>query len=87
MTWTMTLSSKGQITLPKAVRDRLGAVPGDKIVLFERRGRFELEAYGGDILRWYGALEVDGPQDWVALREDPRMARGHHETSHEPQDD
>ncbi len=57
MTWTMTLSANGQVTLPKAARDRLGAAPGDKIVLFERRGRFELEAYGGDILRWYGAFE------------------------------
>ena len=84
MTWTMTLSSKGQITLPKEAGDRLGAAPGDKILLVERRGRFELEAYGGDILRWYGAFKLDEPQDWEALRRDPRMARGH---DHEPQDD
>ncbi len=38
MLWTMTLSANGQITLPKAARDCLGAV-GDKIVLVERRGR------------------------------------------------
>ena len=86
MTWTMTPSPKGQITLPKEARDRLGAIPGDTILLVERRGRFELEAYGGDILRWYGALEVDGPQDWAALRRDPRMARGQ-EVDREPQDD
>ncbi len=86
MTWTMTLSANGQITLPKEARDRLGAVPGDKIVLVERRGRFELEAYGGDILRWYGAFPVDEPQDWAALWRDPRMARGH-EVDDEPQDD
>ena len=86
MTWPITLSSNGQITLPKEARDRLGAVPGDTIPLIERRGRFEFEAYGGDILRWYGALEVDGPQDWVALRRDPRMARGQ-EVDREPQDD
>ena len=58
MTWPITLSSNGQITLPKEARDRLGAVPGDTIPLIERRGRFEFEAYGGDILRWYGALET-----------------------------
>ena len=86
MTWTMTLSSNGQITLPKAARDRLGAAPGDKILLVERRGRFELEAYGGDILRWYGALKVDQPQDLQALRRDPRMARGG-EARREPEDD
>ncbi len=44
MTWTVILSANGQITLPKAPRDRLGAVPGDKTVLFERRGRFEPKA-------------------------------------------
>ncbi len=64
----MTLSPQGQITLPKAARERLGAVPGSKIVLVERHGRFELEAYGGDILRWYGAFQVDQPQDWAARR-------------------
>ena len=28
---TTTLTSKGQVTLPKAVRDRLGLKPGDKL--------------------------------------------------------
>ena len=28
---TTTLTSKGQLTLPKAVRDRLGLKPGDKL--------------------------------------------------------
>jgi AbrB family looped-hinge helix DNA binding protein len=29
---TSTLSSKGQITVPKAIRERLGARPGDTVV-------------------------------------------------------
>lgn len=32
-----TLTSKGQITLPKSIRQVLGACPGDKLV-FEQRG-------------------------------------------------
>ena len=84
----MTLSANGQVTLPKAARDRLGAVPGGKIVLVERRGRFELEAYGGDILRWYGAFKLDEPQDWAALRREAiREAAVAREASDEPQDD
>ncbi len=31
------ITRQGQITVPKAIRDALGAVPGDEIV-FERRG-------------------------------------------------
>jgi AbrB family looped-hinge helix DNA binding protein len=52
MVWTSALSSKGQLVLPKAVRDKLGVGPGSKIVLAERQGRIELQAYGGDIGRW-----------------------------------
>ncbi|MCB1037046.1 MAG: AbrB/MazE/SpoVT family DNA-binding domain-containing protein, partial [Acidobacteria bacterium] len=66
---------KGQLVLPKAVRDRLGVGPGSKIVLAERRGRIELEAYGGDILSFYGALEVSGPQDWDAVKRETEKAR------------
>ncbi len=68
MVWTTTVSSKGQLVLPKAVRDKLGVKPGDKIVFVEREGRVELQAYGGDILRWYGALEAGGPQDWDTVQ-------------------
>jgi AbrB family looped-hinge helix DNA binding protein len=68
MVWTTTISSKGQLVLPKAARDTLGIKPGDKIVLVARQGRIELQAYNGDILRWYGALAVDAPQDWDAVQ-------------------
>jgi hypothetical protein len=26
--------------------------------------RIELRAYNGNFLRWYGALKIEGPQDW-----------------------
>ncbi len=75
MVWTTKLSSKGQLVLPKAVRERLGAAPGSKIVLNDRRGRIELRAFGGDILKWYGAVAVDGPQDWESVKRDSAAAR------------
>ncbi len=34
---TSKLSSKGQVTLPKEVRDKLGAAPGD-VILYEVEG-------------------------------------------------
>ena len=37
------LSSKGQITIPVYVRNKLKLSPGDKIVIFEENGRFYFE--------------------------------------------
>ncbi len=75
MVWTATISSKGQLVLPKAVRERLEVGPGSKIVLAERGGHIELHAYGGDFSRWYGAQKVKGPQDCDAVKQASRKAR------------
>ena len=75
MVWTATISSKGQLVLPKAVREKLGVGSGSKIILAERRGHIELQAYGGDFSRWYGTQQVKGPQDWDAVKQDSRKAR------------
>ena len=37
------LSSKGQITIPVYVRNKLKLNPGDKVVIFEENGRFYFE--------------------------------------------
>lgn len=37
------ISSKGQITIPVSVRNKLKLKAGDKIVIFEENGRFYLE--------------------------------------------
>ncbi len=68
MVWTTTISSKGQLVLPKAIREELGVKPGDKVVFVLRQGRIELQTYGGDILSWYGAVAVDTAQDWEAVQ-------------------
>lgn len=39
----VTLTSKGQLTLPRALRDALGLAPGDRLqVSIDRHGRFVL---------------------------------------------
>ena len=39
-----TLTSKGQVTIPKAIRDRLGLKPGHKVeFVADRRGRVVVE--------------------------------------------
>lgn len=41
---TASLSSKGQLTVPKAVRDALGLVTGDRVQFVEQDGGFRLIA-------------------------------------------
>lgn len=86
MVWTTTVSSKGQVVLPKAVRQKLDVKPGSKLVLAERNGHIELRAYSGDIMSWYGAQPVDGPQDWNQVKKETVLARAR-EAMHETKSD
>ncbi len=43
------LTSKGQITLPKSVRDRLHLVAGDRVEFIEMNGGFHMRAIGADV--------------------------------------
>lgn len=49
-----TLTSKSQITVPKAVRDALGLTPGDKIQFVPAWQGFRLVVVKGDITRMAG---------------------------------
>ena len=40
---SMTITSKGQVTIPKAVRDQMGLRGGDKVKFVEKDGKFVLE--------------------------------------------
>lgn len=45
MTWIVPVSSKGQVTLPVAVRRTLGVVPGKhRIVLQKKRDSFSIQS-------------------------------------------
>jgi len=86
MLWTAKVSSKGQVTIPKPVREQLGLKPGSQVVFVVRDDRVELEPMKGSILEWYGAISVEGPQDFKAVREQT-MAIVAEEVAHEGQGD
>lgn len=72
---TSTLTTKGQVTIPKAVRDRLDLHPGDVLDFrFDERGRIILEPVAESSLeRVSGILRHLAPEKPVSV-EDMRKA-------------
>lgn len=53
-----TVTSKGQITIPKEVRDQMGLKPGDRVdFVKDRTGRISLKAINTDFLSMRGILK------------------------------
>lgn len=57
-----TLTTKGQLTLPKAIRERLGLYPGDRVEFrVTENGEVLVEAATVDLRDLRGALKWEGP--------------------------
>ncbi len=66
-----TMTQKGQVTIPAAVRARLGLQPKDK-VRFEVEGdEVKLKPAPSKLLAGYGAVQPrKQPEDWAQVREE-----------------
>jgi antitoxin PrlF len=74
---TARLSSKGQLTVPKAVRDALGLTEGDQVV-FRVQGRRAVLARTPDLLDLAGSVHVPAEKrgtQWQEVRRRTRAAR------------
>jgi antitoxin PrlF len=59
---TMTMTSKGQFTMPASERARLRLVPGSKVDIYvNAAGETVLKPRTGDIRRLKGIFKYDGP--------------------------
>ncbi len=57
-----TITSKGQITIPKAIREVLGVAPGDRVTFVRHAdGRIVVEPETVDVRSLRGLLRRDGP--------------------------
>ena len=56
-----TVTSKGQITIPKEVRDELGIETGTKVVFVRTPEGFLLKPRNTSLMDWKGAFAYTGP--------------------------
>lgn len=70
-----TITSKGQTTVPKEVRDALDLEPGDKLTWEINGGRIAVTTDRPGLWRWEGSVK-GGPDDPVKAVAEARKRRG-----------
>ncbi len=70
-----TITSKGQTTVPKEVRDALDVGPGDKLTWEVNGGRVAIATERPALWRWAGSVK-GGPDDPVQAVAEARKRRG-----------
>ena len=78
---------RGQITVPKAVRQSLGLHEGDHVAFVERGGDVVLRPVRQSLRDLRGSVPVDGPQDFEAVRASVRRTRAEALADGDPETD
>ena len=68
-----TVTSKGQVTIPKEVRDDLGIESGTKLYFVRTTQGYVIKAASNSVLRLAGTLKYDGPPVTVEEMNDAVM--------------
>jgi AbrB family looped-hinge helix DNA binding protein len=72
-----TVSSKGQITIPKEIRDELGLKPGDRVNVFkDKTGQLSVRAINTDFRSLRGILKSKRTRPLTLKEMDEAIARG-----------
>ena len=64
------LTSKGQTTIPKEIRDYLGIQPGDRVVFLRKDGQVILEGVKETLMDLRGSVKARRrPEDFAQIRD------------------
>jgi len=75
---TAKITSKGQITLPKEIRDHLKVESGDNVIFFlNNRGEVVVDGVGGDVRDLKGFLKRPGQRRLSVEEMDAAILREH----------
>ena len=70
-----TVTRKGQITIPKAIRDRLGVREGERVVFVLRGEEVVVKVIRGTILDLKGSVRPHAhPEDYDSIRKSVKTA-------------
>ena len=70
-----TITRKGQVTIPKAIRDRLGVKKGEKVLFVMRGEEVVLKVIKGTILDLRGSVKPSAhPEDFEKIRQSVKQA-------------
>jgi AbrB family looped-hinge helix DNA binding protein len=70
-----TITRKGQVTIPKAIHDRLGVKKGEKILFVMRGEEVVLKVVKGKILVLRGSVQPSAhPEDCEKIRQSVKQA-------------
>jgi AbrB family looped-hinge helix DNA binding protein len=72
---TAKVGRRGQLTLPKEIRETLDIQEGQRIAFVKRGGSISLLPLNESLSDHFGSIEVEGPQDFDALRAEARRRK------------
>lgn len=71
---TSAVTTKGQVTIPSELREKLGIKPGDRVAFVEKDGKVEIQRQESRVQAAFGVLKA---QKGVALKQiDEAIAAG-----------
>lgn len=71
------ITSKGQTTIPKRIREILELEPGDRVLFVERGAEVVLQPVKHTLLDFRGSVEPrESPEDFDEVREKVKRRRG-----------
>ena len=72
---TAKVGRRGQLTLPKDIREELGIDEGQRVAFVKRGRSISLLPLNESLSDHYGSIDVEGAQDFDALRAEARRRK------------